>query len=130
MGAGEVAVAGIVQGDDGGRAERGRQEGDDVGGHEERVRRAAAEFPGEGAVGPEALAGQGAHGHSALVVRGRGGAAHRFGGGRFRRVEAEGNAFAGRGEHVADDLAGIEFGAGGLGAQAAGGVDADMERRE
>ena len=31
---------------------------------------------------------------------------------------------------MADDLAGVEFGSGGLGAQAAGGVNADGERRE
>ena len=81
VGVGEVAVADIVQGDDGVREEGPRQEGDDMGGHEEHVGRAAAELPGECAVGPEAFAGQGAYGHGALVVRGRGGAAQRFGGG-------------------------------------------------
>ena len=101
-----------------------------MGGHEEDVRGAAAELPGEGAVGPEAFAGQCADGDGALFVRGRGGAAHCFGGRRCGRVETEGKAIAGLGEHVADDLAGIEFGAGGLGAQAAGGVDTYKERRE
>ena len=125
MGAGEVAIADIVERHDGGRQAGGRQEGDDVGGHEQDVRRAAAELPGEGAVGPEAVARQRADGDGALVVRGRGGAAHRFGRGLFRRVKAEGKAIAGRGEHVTDDLAGIEFGSGGFGPEAAGGVDAD-----
>ena len=40
--------------------------------------------------GPEAFAGQCADGDGALVVRGRGGASHCFGGGRCGRVEAEG----------------------------------------
>ena len=105
MGAGEVAIADIMQRHDGGRQQGGRQEGHDVGRHKEQVRRAAADFPGQGAVGPQAVARQGANGHGALVVRGRGVAAHRCGGGLFRRVKAEGKAIAGRGEHVADDLA-------------------------
>ena len=105
MGAGEVAIADVMQGDDGGGQQRGRQEGHDVGRDEEHMRWAAADFPGQGAVGPQAVARQGANGHGALVVRGRGVAAHGLGAGLFRRIKAEGKAIAGRGEHVADDLA-------------------------
>ena len=104
MGAGEIAIADIMQRHDGRRQQRRRQEGHNVGRHKEHVRRAAADLPRQRPVGPQPVTRQRPNGHGALVVRGRGVAVHGFGGGHCRRIEAEGKTIAVRGQHVADDL--------------------------